>query len=115
MTDRPTVEENLTDLSTYISSLWVKRRLSMSSEGPYSRHGAGAGSAGYSSAHTRGSYNGAAPGYGQGYGGYGNASYSAPSPGEYGQQQLGFNHNQSTVTDENFASSPNQVRLHYCP
>jgi len=79
----------------------------MSSEGPYSRYGAGAGSAGYSSAHTRGSYNGAAPGYGQGYGGYGNASYSAPSPGEYGQQQPGFN--QSTVTDENFASSPNQA------
>jgi len=75
----------------------------MSSEGPYSRYGAGGSSAGYSSASTAG--------YGQGYGGsvyggYGGrsgASYSAPAPGEYGQQHV------ASAGNENYGTTPNQV------
>jgi len=75
----------------------------MSAEGPYSRHGSGGGSAGYSNA----------PGYGQvygdsSYGGYGNngASYPAPSPGGYGQQP---NYSQGTAASESSSAAPNLV------
>lgn len=76
------------------------------SGGPYSRYGAGGGSAGYGG--------GAAPGYGQSYGGQpgygqgqggGGASYSAPAPG-YGQGYGG--NNQSVGANEQFGLSPAQ-------
>lgn len=88
----------------------------MSSEGLYSRYGAGTGggSAGHSSEQTGGSYSGAPPGYGQnynpgygggqGYGG-GGASYSAPAPGGYGQQD---GYSQGVGTNENFGASSSQ-------
>lgn len=88
----------------------------MSSEGLYSRYGAGAGggSAGYNSDQTRGSYSGSPPGYGQsynpgygggqGYGG-GGASYSAPAPGGYGQHA---GYNQGVGANENFGASSTQ-------
>mmetsp|Transcript_19409 Transcript_19409/g.33304 ORF Transcript_19409/g.33304 Transcript_19409/m.33304 type:complete len:377 (-) Transcript_19409:105-1235(-) len=87
----------------------------MSSEGVYSRYGAGSGSAGYSSASTRGSYSGAPPGYGQNYGsgyggargyGGGGASYSAPASDGYGQQH---EYNHSSGAHENFGASSAQA------
>lgn len=95
----------------------------MSSEGPYSRYGAGGGGGGSGGGYNSGGgYGGAAPGYGgqsqggpgygganqgQGGGGYGGggggASYSAPAPGGYGQQP---GYNQSYGGNENYGAAP---------